>query len=316
LEQLGCTHIKTERNEWITCALPSGKNKRAVQVNTNTLICKVFTRDVSGDIISLVEFIKELSFPQAMKWICDTCGYDYYNINNEDDSTNELDLLKWLDNIEGNEVEIDHKVKPIPETVLNDYELCPNIWFIKDGIKPNIQKLFNIGFDRRTERITIPIYDELGILTGIKGRTINKKDEDDKKKYIYLHPTSKSKLLFGLDKTYKNIKERKEVFIVEAEKGVMQLMSHGINNVVALGSMDVSDVQLEKIIRLNATPIFALDKGVTKKHLINIINRFKFFGKVGVMYDDVKSDLLKDKESPADNIEAFKLLYDKVRYFV
>jgi len=251
-----------------------------------------------------------------MKWICDTCGYDYYNINNEEDNSDELGLLKWLDNIEGNEVEIDHKVKPIPETVLNDYELCPNIWFVKDGIKPKIQRLFNIGFDRRSERITLPIYDSIGNLVGVKGRAINKKDEDDKKKYIYLHPTSKSKILFGLDKTYKDIKKNKEVIIVEAEKGVMQLMSNGINNSVALGSMDVSDAQLEQIIRLNATPIFALDKGVTKKHLKNIIDRFKLFGKVGVMYDDAKSDLLKDKESPADNIEAFNILYDKVKYFV
>jgi hypothetical protein len=58
-----------------------------------------------------------------------------------------------------------------------------------------LNKLFKIKFDLLTERIIIPIYDEIGTLVGIKGRSL---DDNEENKYLYIYECPKNKILYGL----------------------------------------------------------------------------------------------------------------------
>lgn len=179
----------------------------------------------------------------------------------------------------------------------------PNIWFYNEGINLQTQKDFECGIDIESERIIFTIRDELGNLVGVKGRTLI----NDERKYIYLHKTSKSKLLYGLHKTLPYIKEKNEVIVLESEKSVMKLWSAGIKNSVALFNSYVSDIQLEKLLKLNCNYVLCLDKDVEVKHLKKELKKFIMFGKTYLMFD--KFDLLGEKDSPADDIEKFNYLY-------
>ena len=62
---------------------------RIVIENTNLTTIN-YTRDISRgknmgtDLISLVEFYHDETFPYAVKWICETIGLDYYSELDED----------------------------------------------------------------------------------------------------------------------------------------------------------------------------------------------------------------------------------------
>lgn len=75
LEELGCHHIR-KKDGYIQCCNPDGDNTTAVCVYENTNLTTInYTRDISNgknihtDLISLVEFYKNESFPYAVKWI-------------------------------------------------------------------------------------------------------------------------------------------------------------------------------------------------------------------------------------------------------
>ena len=98
-------------------------------------------------------------------------------------------------------------VKPISEKILSYYRHTVNDMFQADGIDYETQQLFEIGYDDETNRITIPIRDEIGTLVGVKGRLLSQ-DVASQNKYIYLEPTPRNKILYGLNFTYQSIKEK------------------------------------------------------------------------------------------------------------
>lgn len=61
-------------------------------------------------------------------------------------------------------------LKPIKENVLSYYFPAVNDYFLKDNISYDTQMLFEIGYDDVSNRITIPVRDEMGTLVGVKGR--------------------------------------------------------------------------------------------------------------------------------------------------
>ena len=105
--------------------------------------------------------------------------------------------------------------------------------FKEDNIDYETQQEFEIGYDECSNRITIPIRDDLGNLVGIKGRYFYRNVPSNEEKYIYLEKCAKSQILYGLYKTINYIKSANRVFVVEAEKGVHQLYGQGYCEVVS-----------------------------------------------------------------------------------
>lgn len=324
LNELNCKGVKPHDNSrYYTGGFPDSDGNKSFTLFSDNLYIDSYTRNIkdqygNSDLVSLVMFIKDMYFSNAIKWLCDTLGLDYY-----DDVTDDIPLsLQWTnliyemnENIDGEDD--DYKVKPINENILNTYYKGGNDLFLKDGVGLKTQREFEIGFDLDSERITIPIRDELGTLVGVKGRLFHKDGVGEK--YIYLERCSKSKILYGLYKTMDYIKQEGICIVVESEKSVLVLWENGIKNAVAIGGHSISKTQAEKITRLGVKEVVLcfdeevarLDNGkIDKKEYIEEANKFIEEIKVTAMVD-IKGELLNKKESPVDNFDNFEKMYDE-----
>lgn len=319
LEELGCHHIR-KKDGYFQCANPDGDNTTAVCVYENTNLTTInYTRDISNgknihtDLISLVEFYKNESFPYAVKWICDVLDIDYYS-NLDEDLPKSLQLTKMLVEMQSvdTDTETEKPLKPIPEKILSYFEPYVNDMFCEDGVGYDTQVEFEIGYDEFTNRITIPIRDDLGNLVGVKARYFYRQVPEDEQKFMYIEKCARSQILYGLYKTINFIKKAQRVFVVEAEKGVQQLYDKGYFEAVATGGSKISKSQIDKLTRLCVPIIFVFDKDITKEELDDIASRFIDGTEVYALIDTI--GILNEKESPTDNISKFEQLLEKCMY--
>lgn len=319
LEELGCHHIR-KKDGYFQCANPDGDNTTAVCVYENTNLTTInYTRDISNgknihtDLISLVEFYKNESFPYAVKWICDVLDIDYYS-NLDEDLPKSLQLTKMLVEMQSvdTDTETEKPLKPIPEKILSYFEPYVNDMFCEDGVGYDTQVEFEIGYDEFTNRITIPIRDDLGNLVGVKARYFYRQVPEDEQKFMYIEKCARSQILYGLYKTINFIKKAQRVFVVEAEKGVQQLYDKGYFEAVATGGSKISKSQIDKLTRLCVPIIFVFDKDITKEELDDIASRFIDGTEVYALIDTI--GILNEKESPTDDISKFEQLLERCMY--
>lgn len=319
LESIGCTKICFHDSYW-SCCNPDGDNPTAINVyNNSSLIVNDYTRDISSqnrsatDIFDLVCFFEKINLFESIKNICEWIGIDYYH-DFDEELPESIKLTKFLlEMSEENEVENDnYPLKPINESIINYYPKRVNDLFYNDGIDYITQNEFEIGYDILSNRITIPIRDELGNLVGVKGRIFSKDINKNDNKYISIERYSKGKVLYGLYKTLPYITREKKVYVAESEKAVMQLWSAGIYNVVATGGKKITSSQIEKLTRLCSDIIFMYDKDVLLDEIKLISERF--IDEVNIYAIIDKDGLLDDKESPSDNIEKFNILTENNIY--
>lgn len=319
LEELGCHHIR-KKDGYFQCANPDGDNLTAVCVYENTNLTTInYTRDISNgknihtDLISLVEFYKNETFPYAVKWICDVLDIDYYS-NLDEDLPKSIQLTKMLVEMQSvdTETETEKPLKPIPEKILSYFKPYVNDMFNEDGVSYDTQAEFEIGYDEFTNRITIPIRDDLGNLVGVKARYFYRQVPEDEQKFMYIEKCARSQILYGLYKTINFIKKAQRVFVTEAEKGVQQLYDNGYFEAVATGGSKISKSQVDKLTRLCVPIIFVFDKDITKEELDDIASRFIDGTEVYALIDTI--GILNEKESPTDNISKFEQLLEKCMY--
>ena len=319
LEELGCHHIR-KKDGYFQCANPDGDNTTAVCVYENTNLTTInYTRDISNgknihtDLISLVEFYKNESFPYAVKWICDVLDIDYYS-NLDEDLPKSLQLTKMLVEMQSvdTDTETEKPLKPIPEKILSYFEPYVNDMFCEDGVGYDTQVEFEIGYDEFTNRITIPIRDDLGNLVGVKARYFYRQVPEDEQKFMYIEKCARSQILYGLYKTINFIKKAQRVFVVEAEKGVQQLYYKGYFEAVATGGSKISKSQIDKLTRLCVPIIFVFDKDITKEDLDDIASRCIDGTEVYALIDTI--GILNEKESPTDDILKFEQLLERCMY--
>lgn len=315
LAALGCGHIRN-RGEYISASNPDGDNAKAITTYLNdNLTCINYTRTLSKtkratDIFDLVAYFEQCTFPEAMKWVCDSVGIDYYE--EPEDLPESLQILKMLNNMASDSNEDEEKpLKPISEKILSYYLPYPNKMFEDDGISLEVQQEFEVGLDPQSDYITIPVRDSLGTLCGIKGRYFGLPDEFHTK-YTYLERTNKSKILYGYWQNRQHIKNSTYLFVVESEKAVQQLATMGIRNVVSTSGSKISKHQVELIVRTGCTPVFAYDKDITAEELKNIANMFLDGIPVYAIID--QENILDEKESPSDNADKWKYLVNNHVY--
>lgn len=306
LSDLQCGHIKYHSSgQYITASNPDGDNKQAIVVyNNESLHCDNYTRQIkkdgsSADLFDLVCYIKDLTFFEGLKYVCSVIGLEYYHDFTEDIPESLLITQLILDMSESAEENRDKPLKPIDPIILTYYKNYVNDMFLKDNISYETQKEFGIGYDEQTNRITIPIFSEIGDLVGVKGRLFKDKLDEGDLKYLYLEPTSRARILYGLNKTIDYIKEAGRVYVVEAEKGVLQGYSYGTRNIVATGGKEFSKSQIEMLTRLGVQIVLCLDKDVQNDEIEELANRFADGIPIYYMYDE--SNILSEKEAPTDN---------------
>ncbi|MFZ0547794.1 MAG: DNA primase [Candidatus Promineifilaceae bacterium] len=114
-------------------------------------------------------------------------------------------------------------------------------------------------YDRFRNRLMVAICDVNGRIVGFGARTL---DPDGVPKYLNSPQTAvfdKSRLLFGLDKAKKHIREARQVVIVEGYMDVMQAHQSGFMNVVAQMGTALTEQQLQIVKRYSKRFVLALD---------------------------------------------------------
>lgn len=319
LENLGCHHIK-QNDHLIQCANPDGDNHAAICVYLNDNLTTInYTRQMlpdgqtrTTDILDLVSYIRGGSFFMALQWICEVSGYDYYDEEPElPESMQTLYALVKMNKQDMAEEEDKAPLKPIDSNILDYYLPVGNYMFERDGISLETQKFFGVGYDVQTNRITIPIYSEIGHLVGVKGRIFSEELEPGQNKYMYLFPCHKGKVLYGLNVNLENIVSQGKVFVVESEKAVMQLYEMGYYG-VATGGAKITKYQINMLVRLGVKIIIAYDKDIEETELLSIAEEFMNGVPVYAIID--KCDILEEKESPSDNPEKWERLVEEHVY--
>lgn len=326
LKSMGCEFIKYEQNRTlITCQLPpkfGSHNKRSVQVRLNdSLTSYIRSRQdfKPSDIFDLISYIHfdlrdeeiKKNLNKSKEYICNVCGLLLHKHYNETEIFSDLD---WLLEIKKNRKK-KKEIEPnpvLPESILDQYIPYPYSGWIKEGISYKTQKMYGIGFDLESKRITIPMRNRFGQLVGVKGRIL--KDEDDDRKYLYLYPCNNSYELFNFHYAQPYILMEKKVYLFEGEKSVMKLFDNGIYNSVSVGSSSISDVQAEMIkhLGLDIKIIICFDSDKIPKEIRDVAQVFGNREVYGIF--DTKG-LLGEKESPIDRgIDIFRRLEKECCY--
>jgi DNA primase len=309
LQELGCHRVKQSAN-MVQAANPDGDNPTAVCAYLNENLTTInYTRQIlpkgqtrTSDLIDLIMWARDCNFIEAIKWLCGFCGLDYYA--EEEEVPESLQILQMIVQMNKecgcDEQEDMTPLKPLDPKVLSYYLPVGNILFEKDGISLSTQRFFEVGYDPQTNRLTIPIYSEIGDLVGVKGRLFQEELEEGQNKYLYLFNCNKSKVLFGLDKNLENIMRQGVVYVAESEKSIMQMYDMGYYG-VATGGSKISKYQINMLTRLGVKIVFAYDKDIEEDELKNIAERFVEGVPVYAIID--KDGLLGEKESPSDDVD-------------
>lgn len=113
-------------------------------------------------------------------------------------------------------------------------------------------------YDAFRGRLMIPIHDRQGRVVGFGGRIIG----EGQPKYLNTSETPlfhKSRIVFGLDKAYRAIRDADRVVIVEGYMDVIAAHQHGIHNTVACMGTAVTAEQLQQLQRYTSEFVLALD---------------------------------------------------------
>jgi len=314
LNTLNCHNIK-EYSDDIRAGLPSKCNPTSIVINKNSLKTKVYTsdKDINGDIFTLTMNLKQFTFSETLKYLHHVFNLPFTKFVKKENQVDPLDIFKRVKpNYTSNK-----ELKLYDESILNNFIIAPNLWFLHEGITPAVQSQFKIGYSPEHQRISIPHRYWSGDnndYVGVMGRTI-KQDYDILQipKYLPLVRFYKSLNLYGLQENYKHIQENGVVIIFEGEKSVLKMNSWKLPYAVAVGSHDISAVQQQILVSLNVEICIAFDEGIPENYIKNHCKIFKNMRKTSYIFDN--DDLLDKKMSPVDRkLNTFKYLFNNRKF--
>ena len=310
LEHIGCKKIRLD-GKFYRSTRPNGDNPTACAVNRETLGVTIFTpHEGSGDIFNLVSVAYNLNFTDTVKKIISILGIDDICIEAPKKKKNPADcLLKYKSH---NFTEKD--MKYYGDELLSGYIQIPNLMWIKEGITADTQNKYDIGYDSKTNRITIPHFSAnplLGKYIGVKGRTLYKDYELwGIKKYLALVEFPKTQSLYGYVQNYLEIEKAGYCVIYESEKSVLKRDSNKDYTGLAISGRDISAYQQKLILSLNVDVIIALDEGISLEEVKKQCAKFAKCRNVYYIFD--KEGILQNKQSPADLLDdKFMYLFNK-----
>lgn len=289
LEQFGFHNVKIIKDE-IRCSHEIDSNPTAVTVRLDNLISRCYSKNIKGDIYTLLQWKSGMNFYDVHNRILSIVG-DEEVIVSERKSFFGGRFKRYVGQVK-------LKEDIYEEKDIMSYLKIPSIRFHEDNITFKTQQKFDIRYDRETNYIAIIWRNVEGQIVGVKGR--NNNDDDDRAKYLALKQFKKTQHLYGFYENYNDILRHRKAFIFEAEKSVMQLDSYGIPLGVAVGSHDIDDQQIRHLKYNVDEVILCYDKDVELEVVIKQAQRIKDLLRIKVGYIHDKNNLLEGKESPTD----------------
>lgn len=307
LEQIGNHSIKYHQSKgYYSCANHDGDNTGAINIKNNRYLnCKNRTREKyfneQSDLITLVQYNKNLSFTEAIKYLHSILGIKF-TYKKEPKKEEKIDPLAIFKRVKTRKKTVDvTEIEVLNEEILNDFTPCIHISWINEGITQMTVDVFQLGYSFVRQRVIIPIrYWLTGELIGITGRTmVENYEEFNIAKYLAIKPYTKTINLYGLFENYNAIIKAGYCVVYESEKSTLKRHSRLDGTGVSVGCHEISEEQARILIGLDIDEIvICFDNDVDINHIRFCCEKFYHIRKVSYMYD--KWDLLKEKDSPAD----------------
>lgn len=301
LEFYGYCKIKIHPKE-VRCARDEDGGANSIRIRfNNSLSSYDFVKNIEGDLFSLIMTHKSKKFYEVLQDVKSILGID--NIAKREKVSVFGGMFSRLSRTQRSVLEL----KTYDISMLDEYDKRWNVRFAKDGISPNVQRKFKIGYDLRTHRISVPWFTSKGELCGVMGRLNYKPEDEDIPKWFPLVAFTKSFVLYGFSENYKYLIESDTVYVGESEKFVLQLATMGYRNAVSLGGGNITEEQIKLLMATNPKRIvMCWDEGLDVEVMKNNLVRFKEFMRfkefeLCVVLDKGNKYIPKDsKASPSD----------------
>jgi DNA primase len=282
---------KAGRNFKANCPFHSEKTP-SFMVSPELQIYKCFGCGEAGDVFSFLEKYEGMEFYEALKYLADRVGVKLIPRSDlSGEKERQFILNKWasrfyqyvLFNHPSAKEALNYltKARGLATQTIKTFEIgyspdLPGVFkkfFIdkKGYTNEDIEKVGlgyirgNSLYDRFAGRIVFPLFDHRGNVAGFSGRILPGKERADVGKYINTPETPiyhKSSILYGLNLTRKEIKDKGEAVIVEGELDAISPWQAGIKNIVAIKGSAFTTDQAKLISRFTQNIILALDTDI------------------------------------------------------
>lgn len=285
LNDLGMNNIRDEGQE-VKYSCFSDEHFRgdvnpSASMKKGSTIFYCFSCGMSGNAISFLSILENVSPIQSSIWIKERFGGSY-SVPQGSVLDNVKGILKGktepkknapgsiIDENEADRRKVDWKSKEayFEYTGEEEWETmqdAPFFYMLKRGFSVKTLTEWKIGWDKISERITIPIRNEGDELVGFKGRSYNKKP-----RYLVLggneygfEPYETRKILFGLKKATESERYfllHKELIICEGELNAIAMHQHGYGNTVGISGKILSDEQVSLVRKYSDSAILFFDE--------------------------------------------------------
>ena len=297
LREFGFQNI-TPNDKEIRCSFEKEGNPNGISIRINDLATVYFSKNIHGLYNLLIEK-SGLEFLMVHNILLELIG--------------EVEESKPVKKLFGGFFESFDKQEEIvyySEKELEQFRSISSERFLNDNVSISVQKLFDVRYDYRSNRIIIPWRLGYNELIGAVGRINIDIIDENIPKYMAVLPFRKSQFVFGLNVTAKHISEINCAYIFESEKSVMKAYQMGVKNVVAIGSHNMSENQALLLKNYCESITLVYDEGICEEEIKKQCMKLKmYFSNVSYVFDKDNEFLgLGSKLSPADlPINKFKV---------
>lgn len=266
-----------------------GEKTPSFMISPELQIFKCFGCGESGDVITFLEKFEGMDFNEVLSDLSERTGIKLeqgdFQPKKDKEKIIELNSLaaKYYQYLllkhEAGKVALDYltqKRKMDLETIRKfnigyspeKPQLFESFFLKKKGLKNYDLTMAGLSYDRYGRpvdrflgRIVFPLFDHRGAIVGFSGRILNPKGSDSAK-YINTPETPayhKSEILFGLNFTKSDIKEKGYVIIVEGELDMISPWQRGVKNIVAIKGSALTEAHARLIGRFTKNITLALD---------------------------------------------------------
>jgi DNA primase len=280
LESLGVRNLKrASETEWsFSCPMPdhpgSDENPSAY-MNSMTGLFQCFSCKAKGNIVQVTSILLDVSHLEATRLLKEAYMPGYYD-------PDERDTVKEVKKIMEEAAEREEKLRnhilfdDTKDSFYVDWHYDfgsgqPYAQYMEArGFEEDALQEWELGYDERSRRITIPVRDEKGNLVGFKGRAW---EDYNKPKYLILGdrpgkvshygwtPYHVTEVLFGAHR----FEHQDQLIIMEGELNVVACYQKTRRNAVALNGSNFSDKQAEIVKSKTESVVTFLDSDLAGK---------------------------------------------------
>jgi len=255
----------------------------SMNVNPHIGIYKCFACGAGGDVFKFVMEHEKVDFRSAIEFVANAVGFVLPKLTQtQDENIEEKDLIRKINEFAASWFKEQLLKSEFAKKYLEQREItektrdlfglgyAPQIGFLeaasKNGFKPEAVLKAGLAaekdgkvYDKFRDRLMIPICSLSGAIVGFGGRDLG---GNSPAKYMNSPETliyNKSEILFGLNQSRRAISKENSVILVEGYFDVISMFQSGVENVVAISGIALSETQAKLLARYTKSAFISLD---------------------------------------------------------